>query len=85
MSETNEIPVGFKMTELGPLPEEWEVVRIWDLAEKIKAGGTPSRKEPKYWEGDIPFALIEDMTSCGLYLSKTKEKITEDGHNRKSQ
>ena len=24
----NEIPEGFKTTELGPLPEEWEVVRL---------------------------------------------------------
>ncbi|NMX21613.1 hypothetical protein C5S30_04100 [ANME-1 cluster archaeon GoMg4] len=77
--EMNAIPEGFKMTELGPLPEGWDVLRLKDLAEKMKAGGTPSRKEPKYWGDDIPFVLIKDMTSCGLYLSNTKEKITEEG------
>ena len=77
--EMNETPNGFKMTELGALPEEWDVLRLKDLAEKMKAGGTPSRKEPKYWGDDIPFVLIKDMTSCGLYLSNTKEKITEGG------
>lgn len=73
------LPDGFKMTELGPLPEEWEVVRLGDVAKKMKAGGTPRRGIKEYWGGNIPFVLIEDMTSCGLYLSKTKETITEKG------
>lgn len=79
MIGNTEIPEGFKMTEIGPLPEEWETVKLEDLAKKMKAGGTPSRKEKKYWNGEIPFVLIEDMTSCGIYLSKTKETITRDG------
>ena len=41
-STNNEIlPQGYRMTELGPLPEEWEVVRLGEVAEKMKAGGTP--------------------------------------------
>ncbi len=75
---------GYRETELGWLPKEWEVVKVLEISKKIKAGGTPSRKEPKYWEGDIPFVLIEDMTSSGLYLSKTKEYITEEGLNNSS-
>jgi len=27
MSDSNELPQGFKMTELGPLPEEWDAIR----------------------------------------------------------
>ncbi|KYC52873.1 MAG: hypothetical protein AN188_01542 [Candidatus Methanofastidiosum methylothiophilum] len=31
---TNNIPPqGYKMTELGPLPEEWEVTRLGEVAE----------------------------------------------------
>ena len=82
---TNEIlPQGYKMTELGALPEEWEVVRLGDVAKKMKAGGTPRRGIKEYWGGNIPFVLIEDMTSGGLYLSKTKETITEKGLNNSS-
>jgi type I restriction enzyme S subunit len=33
---SGEIPEGFKMTELGPLPEEWEVVRLRDVAVKTR-------------------------------------------------
>jgi type I restriction enzyme S subunit len=78
---TDILPQGYKMTELGPLPEEWEVVKLGEVAEKMKAGGTPRRSVKEYWGGNIPFVLIEDMTSCNLYLSKTKETITEEGIN----
>ena len=73
------LPDGFQMTELGPLPKDWRVVKLGDVAEHMKAGGTPSRKETRYWGGNIPFVLIEDMTSCGLYLASTKETITPEG------
>jgi len=69
----------YKETELGLLPKDWEVVKLGDVAEKMKAGGTPRRGIKEYWNGKIPFVLIEDMTSCGLYLSRTKETITEEG------
>lgn len=75
----DEVMEGYKETEIGVLPEEWEIVRIGEVSERMKAGGTPKRSEPSYWGGNIPFVLIEDMTSCGLYLSATKETITEEG------
>jgi type I restriction enzyme S subunit len=30
--DINDLPEGFRMTELGPLPEEWEVVRLGEVA-----------------------------------------------------
>jgi hypothetical protein len=29
------LPEGYKMTELGPLPKEWRVVRLGEVAEKV--------------------------------------------------
>jgi hypothetical protein len=31
----NNLPEGFKMTELGSLPEEWEVVRLGDVLQEV--------------------------------------------------
>ena len=61
------------------IPAEWSLVRIDDLAVKLKAGGTPSRKNKAYFGGDIPFVLIDDMTSNGVYLNSTKETISQEG------
>jgi len=44
-----DLPEGFKMTELGPLPEEWEVIRLGDGARfetgKRERGGAQSQGE----------------------------------------
>jgi type I restriction enzyme S subunit len=50
-----------------------------ELATKLKAGGTPSRQNKANFGGDIPFVLIDDMTSSGVYLKSTKETITRGG------
>jgi len=47
-NHNNEIPEGFKMTELGLLPEEWEVLRLGRIAE-VKYG----KANPKD-DGQIP-------------------------------
>jgi type I restriction enzyme S subunit len=35
-NQNNNIPEGFKMTELGPLPKEWEVARMADFVNTVK-------------------------------------------------
>jgi type I restriction enzyme S subunit len=57
----------------------WPTKKLEEICEKIKAGGTPSRKISKYWGGEIPFVKIEDLTSVKLYLENTQEKITQEG------
>ena len=74
----------FKMTELGPLPREWALASLGDIADKMRAGGTPSRKETTYWHGEIPLVLIEDITKSNKYLHITTETITQDGLNNSS-
>lgn len=39
-----------KQTEIGPVPENWEVVSLGSLA-KIGNGSTPKRTHEAYWEG----------------------------------
>src|SRR5579884_93178 len=54
--------------------------RLADIALAMRAGGTPRRANARYWNGDIPFVKIEDITSCeGLHLSGTKGSISQEG------
>lgn len=41
-------------------------------------GGTPSRKNPSYWNGDIKWLTIGDYTNHQI-ITDTKEKITKQG------
>ena len=43
-------------SELGPIPDGWEVGSVSQLANRIQNGGTPKRSEPTYWDvGEIPW------------------------------
>jgi len=52
--QTKDIPKGYKMTELGPLPEEWEVAELGDLF-AIQQGKALS---PKHREGKSPHPFL---------------------------
>lgn len=47
-----EVKPGYKLTEVGIIPEEWEVKRLGELSE-IVGGGTPKTTESTYWHGRI--------------------------------
>lgn len=58
---------------------KWPLVPISDTA-SIVLGGTPSRNNSDYWNGDIPWATAKDVTSTlGRYIYKTEESITQLG------
>ena len=58
------------------MPNDWARCKLGKLA-KIKTGGTPSRVEPHYWGGDIPWMSSGEIHK--RYINDTKEFITEDG------
>ena len=56
---------------------EWGFFRLDEIAD-IRAGGTPSRSNPDYWEnGDIPWVKISDMKEH--YITDVEERITDKG------
>ena len=64
--------------------DEWKIVKLESLIKKGKAGGTPSSTNSDYYNGDIPFLSIKDMTEQGKYILKTEKTITEEGLNNSS-
>ncbi|MBU1187584.1 MAG: restriction endonuclease subunit S [Gammaproteobacteria bacterium] len=49
-----------KQTEIGPVPESWEVVELSDVC-RFQSGGTPSKRNPDFWQGTIPWVSPKDM------------------------
>lgn len=54
------------------IPQSWEWVRLNELA-SITSGGTPSRTNSTYWNGNIPWVKISDISS--KYVENTEECI----------
>ena len=61
------------------IPEEWDCCTLQKLCCKLKSGGTPKSDQNEYYDGDIPFASIKDITSSEKYLTKTIKTITKKG------
>lgn len=52
---------------------------LGDILKKGKAGGTPQSSNFSYYNGDIPFLSIADMTEQGKYIYCTEKHISEAG------
>jgi len=64
---------------LANLPEAWGQAPIGEIGE-VCAGGTPSRANPSYWNGSIPWVTPSELTDIPTKeIVGTREKITEAG------
>jgi type I restriction enzyme S subunit len=72
-------------SELGMIPEGWEVKTIGEMVETI-GGGTPKTNITEYWEnGDIDWYSPTDLTSSNsLFSLGTSKKITALGLQKSS-
>lgn len=57
---------------------DWKSVTLGEIAE-MQSGGTPSSHNSEYYNGNIPFLSITDMTNAGKYINSTIKSITEYG------
>ena len=63
------------------IPESWKWVRLGNIILSIFGGGTPSKAITSYWNGDIPWATVKDISDQDTQLYSTIDFITEDGFN----
>lgn len=76
-----EVPPGYRKTEVGLIPEDWEVKKIGEIT-TCTSGGTPNTEIASYWGGDVPW-----MSSGELHLKfvrDVKGRITEEGLSKSS-
>jgi len=69
-----------KQTEIGPVPESWEVVELGDVA-KIERGkfSHRPRNEPRFYGGAYPFVQTGDVSNCDGYVRSYTQTLNEDG------
>jgi len=60
---------------LGDVPIAWNLLRLKHIVQFL-GGGTPSKDNLEYWQGDIPWVSPKDMKSW--IVSDTVDKITEE-------
>ncbi len=70
----------------GELPEGWEWVKISDISRVVRGGSPRPAGDPKFYDGDIPFLKVADLTKDnGIYLTTFKYTIKEAGLHKTRQ
>ncbi|MGI0407228.1 restriction endonuclease subunit S, partial [Helicobacter himalayensis] len=57
--------------------EQWQEVRLGEVAEKITSGGTPKSNKDEYYNGTIPWLNTKEVKNNRIYF--TEKTITETG------
>lgn len=66
---------------LGEIPSQWEISPLKYLA-TFTGGGTPSKENPDYWDGNIPWVSPKDMKTPRI--STTIDNITDSAIRQSS-
>jgi len=69
--------VSFKESELGEIPEGWEVTSLESFG-TILTGKTPSKKKPELFGSEVPFIKLPDMHGQ-IFITETTEGLSLEG------
>ena len=75
------IETKFKQTELGLIPEDWEVCKIGDFTD-IVTGATPSTENPDYWNGHIRWMNSSELNNKIIF--EVHGRISKEGYDSAS-
>ena len=77
-----ELTSGYKQTEVGLIPDDWDVVPLSSTAKRITRGASPRPIDSPLWFDDrssIGWVRISDVTSCRRYLEETTQRLSNAG------
>lgn len=66
----------YKQTEIGEIPEDWEIKMFSDVIEGFSSGQTPYRAIKEYYSGQIPWITSGELNYN--MITDTIEKITKE-------
>ena len=82
-----ELKAGYKQTEVGVIPEDWDVMTLSQTARGIFRGASPRPIENPIWfedASDVGWVRIADVTKSGRHLTETTQRLSKQGilHSR---
>lgn len=83
-----ELKSGYKQTEVGVIPEDWEVKHTGTLGNVVRGASPRPAGDPRYFNGDfIPWLTVAALTNIPdhqMQVTETERFLTESGshHSR---
>jgi type I restriction enzyme S subunit len=81
-AQDTQIKVGYKLTEVGVIPEDWEVKKLGNLGRVIRGASPRPQGDRRYYGGSIPRLMVEDVTRDGKYITPKVDFLTVEGAKR---
>ena len=75
MIQDHNIPQGYKQTEFGPIPLDWDLCTFKDVLATFSSGATPYRGIPEYYNGDVRWISSGELNYNHIY--DTLEHISQ--------
>lgn len=70
---------GYKQTEVGFIPEAWEVESLNSIGRVIRGSSPRPKGDKRYYGGDVPRLMVEDVTRDRKYVTPTIDFLTVEG------
>ena len=74
------VPAGYKLTEMGVIPEDWDMYTFNDLIESCSSGATPYRGNKSFYTGSNKWITSGELNYC--VINDTLEKISDEAVKR---
>lgn len=75
----NKYKRGLILQNFNYIKENYSFVKLEEICKIIKSGGTPKSNVEEYYNGNIKFLSISDMTKAGQYIYNTEKHISDEG------
>lgn len=73
---------GYQQTEVGIIPEDWDVNSIQNLGIVIRGASPRPKGDKRFYGGAVPRLMVEDVTRDGKYVTPSVDFLTEEGAKR---
>jgi type I restriction enzyme, S subunit len=81
-----ELKPGYKQTDAGVIPRDWDVKRLGEIGKVVRGGSPRPAGDPKFFGGDfIPWLTVAALTNIPdhqLEVRHTETRLTEEGSKR---
>lgn len=78
-----EVTLGYKQTEVGVIPEDWDIKTIGQISDPVRGGSPRPAGDSRYFNGSfIPWLTVAALTNISpsqLIVTETASSLTEAG------
>jgi len=74
-----EVKPGYKQTEAGTIPQDWDAKALGGFAHVIRGSSPRPKEDKRFYGGNIPRLMVEDITRDKHWITPSIDYLTSEG------